>query len=74
MFKKECFPDNAPCEGFFRRTENEFFCNRDRQNITIEELTQDLNEYLHWYNEKKIKKSLGYLSLVDYRRTLGLVV
>jgi transposase InsO family protein len=40
--------------------------------VTIEEFTQELNEYLHWYNEKRIKKSLGYLSPVEYRRTLGL--
>ena len=32
-----------------------------------------LNDYLHWYNEKRIKKSLGYLSPMEYRHRLGLV-
>ncbi|MGI6257035.1 MAG: IS3 family transposase, partial [Anaerovoracaceae bacterium] len=30
--------------------------------------------YLHWYNEKRSKKSLGYLSPVEYRQSLGLAV
>ncbi|MCR5103667.1 MAG: IS3 family transposase [Eubacterium sp.] len=33
-----------------------------------------LNTYLLWYNEKRIKKSLGYLSPMEYRHSLGLVV
>lgn len=72
MSQKGCSPDNAACEGLFGRIKNEFFYNRDWKDVSIEEFTQDLNEYLHWYNEKRIKKSLGYLRPVEYRRTLGL--
>ena len=32
-----------------------------------------LDEYLHWYNEKRIKMSLGAMSPLEYRRDLGLV-
>lgn len=32
-----------------------------------------LNDYLYWYNERRIKKSLGYLSPIEYRHRLGLV-
>lgn len=41
--------------------------------MTIEEFSHELDLYHHWYNEKRIKKSLGYLSPIEYRRSLGLV-
>jgi len=31
-----------------------------------------LNNYLHWYNDVRIKESLGYLSPTKYRQSLGL--
>ena len=73
MSQKGCSPDNAACEGLFGRIKNEFFYNQDWQDVTIEEFSHELDLYLHWYNEKRIKKSLGYLSPVEYRRSLGLV-
>ncbi|MGN7963590.1 IS3 family transposase, partial [Brucella sp. 22210] len=30
--------------------------------------------YIQWYNEKRIKLSLGSLSPIEYRRSLGLNV
>ncbi len=30
------------------------------------------NEDINWYNEKRIKKSLGYLSPIEYRKSLGI--
>lgn len=72
MSKKGCSPDNAACEGLFGRVKNEFFYNQDWKDTTIEEFIQKLDEYLHWYNEKRIKKSLGYLSPIEYRRAIGL--
>ena len=74
MSQKGCSPDNATCEGLFGRIKNEFFYNQDWKNVTIEEFSRELDKYLHWYNEKRIKKSLGYLSPVEYRRSLGLAV
>lgn len=73
MSQKGCAPDNAACEGLFGRIKNEFFYNQDWKDVTIEEFSHELDLYLHWYNEKRIKKSLGYLSPVEYRRSLGLV-
>ena len=72
MSQKGCSPDNAACEGLFGRIKNEFFYNQDWQDVTIEEFSHELDLYLRWYNEKRIKKSLGYLSPVEYRRSLGL--
>ena len=42
--------------------------------MTIEEFSHELDMYLHWYNEKRIKKSLGYLSPMEYRRSLKVAV
>ncbi|NLB51135.1 MAG: IS3 family transposase, partial [Clostridiaceae bacterium] len=29
--------------------------------------------YLRWYNQERIKQSLGWMSPVQYRQSLGLV-
>ncbi|NCD04517.1 MAG: hypothetical protein EOL97_00200 [Spirochaetia bacterium] len=29
-----------------------------------------INNYIHWYNEKRIKASLGYMSPLEYRKSL----
>jgi putative transposase len=33
-----------------------------------------LNDYLNWYNEKRIKMSLGAMRPSEYRNSLGLAV
>ena len=72
MSKKACTPDNAACEGFFGRIKNEMFYNRSWQGVSIEEFMDYLDSYLYWYNEKRIKMSLGGLSPFCYRVKLGL--
>ncbi len=72
MSKKGYSPDNSACEGFFGRLKNEFFYNRKWNNITAQDFMKQLNDYIIWYNGKRIKQSLGYLSPVDYRKSLGL--
>ena len=47
--------------------------NADWSGVNISEFIGILNDYLYWYNEKRIKKSLGYLSPIEYRHRLGLV-
>ena len=73
MSNKGCSPDNSACEGVFGRIKNEMFYNADWSGVNISEFIGILNEYLYWYNEKRIKKSLGYLSPIEYRHRLGLV-
>ena len=73
MSQKGCSPDNAACEGFFGRLKNEMFYHRSWAGVSIEEFIAILDEYLHWYNEKRIKMSLGAMSPLEYRRNLGLV-
>ena len=72
MSKKGCSPDNAACEGFFGRLKNEMFYNRKWQGVSIDEFMDILDNYLHWYNEKRIKLSLGAKSPLEYRRSLDL--
>ena len=72
MSKKGCSPDNSACEGLFGRLKNEMFYSRKWENITLPEFMSILNDYLVWYNEKRIKVSLGNMSPVEYRRSLGI--
>lgn len=73
MSKKGCSPDNSACDGVFGRIKNEMFYNADWSGVNISEFIGILNDYLYWYNEKRIKKSLGYLSPIEYRHRLVLV-
>ncbi len=73
MSRKGCSPDNAACEGFFGRLKTEWFYPGNWQSTTVEQFTQALDSYIHWYNEKRIKMSLGARSPLDYRRSLGLM-
>ena len=50
----------------------ELFYPRDWQATTIEQLIQAVDAYIRWYNEKRIKISLGSLSPIEYRESLGL--
>jgi len=72
MSRKGCSPDNAACEGFFGRLKTELFYPRDWQATTIEQFIQAVDAYIRWYNEKRIKLSLGSLSPLEYRESLGL--
>ena len=72
MSRKGCSPDNAACEGFFGRLKNEMFYNRKWQGVSIDEFMDILDNYLYWYNEKRIKLSLGAKSPLEYRRSLDL--
>jgi len=72
MSMKGCSPDNSACEGFFGRLKNEMFYNRSWQGVSVEQFINELDSYLIWYNEKRIKISLGAMSPVDYRHSIGL--
>ena len=74
MSRKGCSPDNAACEGFFGRLKIEMFFSRDWLSSTIDEFVAALDAYIHWYNEARIKMSLGFLSPIEHRRSLGIAV
>ena len=73
MSKKGCSPDNSACEGFFGRLKNEMFYGQSWKGVSIDEFIIILDEYIHWYSEKRIKLSLGGMSPLQYRRSHGLI-
>ena len=74
MSKKGCSPDNSACEGFFGRLKNEMFYGYSWADVTIVQFIEELDKYIKWYAEKRIKLLLEGMSPLDYRRSLGLVV
>ena len=74
MSRKGCSPDNAACEGFFGRLKNEMFYNRNWSRISVERFIFELDQYMHWYNEERIKMSLGGMSPAEYRRSKGFAI
>lgn len=65
MSKKVYSPDNSACEGFFGRLKNEVFYNRSWDKVSINEFINELDDCIHWYAEKRIKLSLGGMSLIQ---------
>ena len=71
MSKKGCSPDNAACEGFFGRLKNEMFYGHSWIGRSLDDFARELDDYINWYNCKRIKLSLGGLSPLEYRQHLG---
>ena len=71
MSKKGCSPDNATCEGFFGRMKTECFYNHSIEELSLDELKTYLSNYIQWYNNDRIKNTLGGLSPVQYRLRFG---
>ena len=74
MSKKGFSPDNSACEGLFGRLKNEMFYNRNWAGVSMNQFIEILNNYLVWYNEKRIKISLGNMSPLEYRQSLGIAI
>ena len=72
MSRKGYSPDNAACEGCFGRLKTELFYPQSWMSTTIEQFVQTLESFIRWYNEKRIKISLGFLSPIEHRRSLEL--
>ncbi|MFR7562197.1 MAG: hypothetical protein DBY41_06220 [Clostridium sp.] len=48
------------------------FYGRKWNNFSIKNFIAFINEYIVWYNTKRIKQSLNYLSPKEYRQLLDL--
>jgi transposase InsO family protein len=70
--RKGCSPDNSACEGLLGRLKVKMYFGEGWEKRTLAELREAVDAYLHWYNEERIKVSLGGLSPLHYRRQLGL--
>lgn len=58
MSKKGCAPDNSAFEGFFGRMKNEMFYGHTWQNTPLEDFIQQIEAYMVWYRDFRIKVSL----------------
>ena len=72
MSRKGCSPDNSAMEGFFGRLKNEFFYGRDWEGVSLEDFASQLDGYMRYYRCERIKRSLGWMSPSQYRKSLGL--
>jgi putative transposase len=73
MSKKGCSPDNGACEGFFGRLKTELIYPRHWRDVALDECMRQIDTYIRWYNERRIKLSLGRRSPREYRQDLGLI-
>ena len=73
MSRKGCSPDNSACEVFFGRLKNEMYYGRSWAGVSLERFMEILDNYIHWYNEVRIKLSLGGMSPLEFRQNLGLI-
>ena len=73
MSRKGCSPDNSACEGFWGRLKNEMFYPGCWTETSIEDFMNEVDCYIRWYNQERIKESLGYLSPMEYRQKLGFI-
>ena len=65
MSAKGCCYDNAAMESFFGVLKTEYFYLNKFS--SVDELRAGIDEYIHYYNNDRIKKKLGWLSPVQYR-------
>lgn len=66
MSRKGNCLDNAAMESFFGILKSEFFYNHEFS--SIEKFKCEISNYIHWYNNKRIKMKLKGLSPVEYRK------
>jgi transposase InsO family protein len=65
LSKKGCPYDNAVAEATFKLFKTEFIKNRHFD--SIEQLSCELFDYVHWFNHIRIHGTLGYLSPIEYK-------
>ena len=57
--------ENCPIENWFMQLKHEWLCQFDK--LTRQEAAEEIKKYVHWYNNERIQKKLGYMSPVQYR-------
>lgn len=62
---KGCPYDNAVAEATFKIIKTEFV--KGRHFDSLEDLTKELHDYVHWFNHIRIHGTLGYVSPIDYK-------
>ena len=57
--------ENCPIENWFFQLKHEWLCQFSK--LTRKQAAEEIKKYIHWYNNERIQKKLGYLSPVQYR-------
>lgn len=65
MSRKGNCIDNSPIENFFGLLKQEMYHGQER--CSFEDLKKRIEEYIHYYNNKRIKQKLAGMSPVQYR-------
>ena len=60
-------------EGFFGRMKVEMFFGEDWRGVTVEEFADEVDRHIRWYTETRVKRSLGGMRPLHYRRSMGVV-
>ncbi|TQL48879.1 transposase InsO family protein [Homoserinimonas aerilata] len=69
MSRKGNCLDNAVAENFFGHLKEEFI--RRRHFASVEDFRVDLDLYIHWFNNERIREKLDGLSPVEYRNSVS---
>ena len=64
--KGNCW-DNACMENFFGLMKSETI-RQSKELLSVDGMVKLIDDYIHWYNNRRIQKKLGYLSPVDFRK------
>jgi putative transposase len=67
MSRKGNCIDNAPMESFFGHLKDEL---NFKESLTLPELTKQINEYMHYYNNCRHQWNLNKMTPVEYRSHL----
>ena len=65
MSRKGNCLDNSPMENFFSLLKQEMFYGEEYK--SYQHLKLEIEEYIRWYNEERIKEKLNGLSPIEYR-------
>ena len=69
---KGCSPDNAAAEGFFGRMKTESVYPGRWEERTRDEVLAPVDDCIRWHDHGRIKRSLGWMSPVQYRQSQGM--
>ena len=64
--KGNCY-DNSIMETFFGRMKNEMYYGYEKENDSYEKFTNEIEEYIDYYNNKRIQAKTKWMSPVKYR-------
>lgn len=67
MSRKGNCLDNSIMETFFGRLKNEMFYGFEKDYSTFEEFSKAIDDYISYYNNKRIQKKTNWMSPVDFR-------